>query len=182
MTALKVVKSEYDIAGEEFLASTGTTFEALLVGHDKFFPGDKDARDIYQITFKRKGRKDFTLRFGQSLANSGRGLLNARYSHTEPLPKEARDLLYSKTIAGERNGYIKSPFGGIQKTRKAPTAYDVLACLTKYDPGSFDDFCDDFGYSNDSRTAERTYLAVTDEWSKVQKMFGDVLQQLQQIS
>ena len=27
-----------------------------------------------------------------------------------------------------------------------PTEYDVLACLTKYDPGNYEDFCSEFGY------------------------------------
>src|SRR6185312_12921531 len=31
---------------------------------------------------------------------------------------------------------------------KKPTAYDVLACITKYDPGTFSNFCSDFGYGN----------------------------------
>lgn len=62
-----------------------------------------------------------------------------------------------------------------------PTAYDVLACLTKYDPGNFMDFCKDFGYDEDSRTAERIYKGVQKEWDKVSKMFGDVIEQLQEI-
>ena len=62
-----------------------------------------------------------------------------------------------------------------------PTAYDVLACLTKYDPGNFGDFCRDFGYDEDSRTAERIYRGVQKEWDKVSKMFGDVIEQLQEI-
>lgn len=64
-----------------------------------------------------------------------------------------------------------------------PTAYDVLACLTKYDPGTFENFCSDFGYSEDSRAAERTYKAVIKEWQKVSKFFtSDELEQLQEIS
>ncbi len=30
-----------------------------------------------------------------------------------------------------------------------PTAYDILACLTKYEVGTFDDFCSNFGYDTD---------------------------------
>lgn len=62
-----------------------------------------------------------------------------------------------------------------------PTAYDVLACLTKYDPGTFQNFCDEFGYDTDSRKAEKTYFAVQEEWSNVQRLFGDVIDQLAEI-
>jgi hypothetical protein len=54
---------------------------------------------------------------------------------------------------------------------KEPTPYDALACLTKYDPGTFDNFCGDFGYDTDSRKAEKTYKAVIVEWQKVEKFF-----------
>jgi hypothetical protein len=52
------------------------------------------------------------------------------------------------------------------KTHTKPTKYDVLACLTKYDPGSFKDFCGDYGYSADS-IALKMYKAVKDEYKKV---------------
>jgi hypothetical protein len=56
---------------------------------------------------------------------------------------------------------------------KLPTAYDVLACLTKNDPGKFEDFCGDYGYEEDSRKAEQTYKAVVKEWKKVEKFFSE---------
>ncbi len=64
---------------------------------------------------------------------------------------------------------------------KPPTAYDVLACLTKNDPGSFDDFCSEFGYSNDSIKALSTYKAVVSEWKKVKRIWGDCLSELEEI-
>lgn len=54
---------------------------------------------------------------------------------------------------------------------KAPNAYDVLACLTKSDPGSFEDFCGEFGYDSDSRKAESIYKAVCKEWKQVSSMW-----------
>lgn len=65
---------------------------------------------------------------------------------------------------------------------KHPTAYDVLTCLTKYDPGTFENFCADFGYDTDSRKAERTYKACRKEWKQVAKLFtADQLELLQEI-
>lgn len=53
------------------------------------------------------------------------------------------------------------------------TIYDVIADLQKYELGSFDDFCKDFGYDTDSRSAEKIYLACTKEYYDLKKIFSD---------
>ena len=64
----------------------------------------------------------------------------------------------------------------------APNEYNVLACLQKYDVGTFEDFCNDFGYDTDSRTAEKTYNAVCDEYKQLCAIFSDdEMEQLQEI-
>lgn len=70
-----------------------------------------------------------------------------------------------------------------------PSMYDVLACLQKYDVGSFEDFCGDFGYEqydeNTGRTnerTERTYKAVCKEFAAVERLFGDCMEELQEIA
>ena len=63
-----------------------------------------------------------------------------------------------------------------------PTPYDVLAGLTDYDPEDFDNFCMTFGYDQDSRTAEKIYKAVCEEWEQVQRFFqGEQLDLLREI-
>jgi hypothetical protein len=62
-----------------------------------------------------------------------------------------------------------------------PTAYDVLACIQKYDVGNFEDFCADFGYDTDSRKAKKTYHAVLKEFQNVNYLFSDVIEKLQEI-
>ena len=64
----------------------------------------------------------------------------------------------------------------------SPVAYDVLAAITKTDPGSFEDFCDELGYDSDSRKAEATYKAVKAEWEKVNLFFAlDEIEALEEI-
>lgn len=70
----------------------------------------------------------------------------------------------------------------IQAGNEEPSLYDVLACMTKNDPGNFDDFCGDYGYDNDSRTAERTYKAVCREFEAVDRLFSDMIDELQEIN
>lgn len=52
-----------------------------------------------------------------------------------------------------------------------PRPYDVITCLTKNDPETFEDFCSNFGYDTDSRKALKTYRAVCKEWEKVSAFF-----------
>ena len=68
---------------------------------------------------------------------------------------------------------------------KKPTSYSILACLTKYEPGDFAEFASEFGYALDTaeeiRTAQQVHLAVRKEWEDVQRVFGDVLDELREI-
>lgn len=66
-------------------------------------------------------------------------------------------------------------------TGKEPSMYDVLVCLTKSDPSTYQDFCWEYGYESCSRTAYQTYKAVVKEWKAVNRMFGDCLNDLQEI-
>jgi hypothetical protein len=70
----------------------------------------------------------------------------------------------------------------IANSSKNPTNYAILACLTKSDPGNFDDFCSDFGYNRDSISALKTYRAVKKEWKKVNDIFCDCLDELSEIN
>lgn len=55
----------------------------------------------------------------------------------------------------------------------APTAYDVLASIEKYEVTTFEDFCSNYGYDIDSRKAYKTYKAVKREWENVKKLFSE---------
>lgn len=66
---------------------------------------------------------------------------------------------------------------------KTPSAYDLLSCLTKYNPGTFEDFCGDYGYDTDSISARKTYKDVLKEWINVERMFSaSEIEQLQEIA
>ena len=59
-----------------------------------------------------------------------------------------------------------------EKNIKRIYAYDVLACLTKDNPGMFSAFCWEYGYDEDSRKAFAEYEAVCEEWKKVSSFFS----------
>ncbi len=64
-----------------------------------------------------------------------------------------------------------------------PSPYDVLACLTKHDPYSFNNFCNEYGYNNDSIRHKNIYDAVKKEYGNLTRLFDcSELKQLQQIN
>lgn len=98
------------------------------------------------------------------------GLDRIRHGLIERISKEISKAEKETTLLGQAD------------TIKHPNAYDFLAGITKYDPGTFENFCSDFGYDEDSRSAMRTYQAVKKEWAHIGKMFTEQeLEQLQEI-
>lgn len=69
-----------------------------------------------------------------------------------------------------------------------PDLYSVLACLQKYDVGTFEDFCNDFGYemynenyTGKNKSSMKIYKDVCKEFQNIEKLFGDCLDELQEI-
>ena len=89
--------------------------------------------------------------------------------------------IFSMRIERNKKNYQFTFGQSIADAAKTPTYYDVLAALKKYDPGTFEDFCAEFGYNNDSRKAEQTYKAVKKEYAAVERLFGDILDELREI-
>lgn len=96
----------------------------------------------------------------------------------------------SWTVRLTRNGKNWTlPFKmGIGHKGEEPTAYDVLACVEKYDVESFEDFCDSYGYDiynedydDYNKESKKIYEAVHREYNKVLEMFEDVLDKLRDI-
>lgn len=94
----------------------------------------------------------------------------------------AKPIHYSITLKNARHSYTFDFWGSIndaemvelaEKTREAvkPSAYSILACLKDSAGDSFEDFCANYGYDTDSRTAERTRHAVLEQERNVRKLF-----------
>lgn len=191
-------ETDYNKQANEFLKKTDTTFKAEFVKHGKHFDDDKDNRDIYQITLKR-GEREFKFNFGQSINDSGLRLFhkgsNKRTNHKPfSVPQNIRELMATaetpqqKTRSTYRfkDWFEREHFnlGGLSYDfGEVPTPYDVLASLTDYPQETFKDFCDNFGYDEDSRKAEKTYKAVVEEYKNVCMLWNESeLEQLREIN
>ncbi len=142
---------DYKKQGRDFLAETNTKLNMVYLGKRFHFPSDTEPRDCYQVTLQNaRGHYSFT--YGDSIANTEQ---NARghYSFT-----------FGDSIANtEENRNLA--------TRRNPSAYSILACLTKSEPeASVDDFASDYGYTKPSE-AIRAHTAVLEEWAGIQRLF-----------
>lgn len=88
--------------------------------------------------------------------------------------KQARDVFKCR-ISRRRKTYTFEFGQSIANAGQEP-------CFTKYDPGTFENFCMEFGYDTDSRRAERIYKSVVREYKAVKRLFGDILEELQEIN
>ena len=170
----------YQKQAEDFLKKANATIKIELAKNQLPSLWHKDGQDyglMYNVTIERENKKPFSFNFWDSIAN-----------------KEKMESLETANmfIGNDGRKHFSGELGFINAKRELkskidagefkPTAYDILACLTKYDPGFFEDFCSEYGYDEDSRTAERTFLAVIKEWKETSRMFGDLLEELQEIN
>lgn len=95
--------------------------------------------------------------------------------------EEQRRWVFKCKLSRNRKSYVFEFGQSIANGSKEPTIYGILACLVKSDPETFDNFCSIFGYDIDSRNAGKTYKAVCKEFAAVERLFSDVMDELQEI-
>lgn len=180
--------TDYQQQAIDFLAATGTTLTVSFLKQGKYFADDKEERDIYQCELKR-GSRSYKFKFGQSIANSGFYYQYKSNKRQFPLDRKWLDKDYAKGKSLGLIGNIKMNDGNFAPHLDtihypiSPDAYSILACLTKYDVGSLEDFCNEFGYDTDSKKSEKTYNAVKDEYTNICTLFTDAeIEQLQEIN
>lgn len=170
--------SEYEQKAIDFAAKYGVEMSAEYRGHYK--RGDFFITAVWAIALSRKDKKPYTFEFSASVYDS--------YCHFTGIGANKKDGIPGNLKLEEvleeiqKRGYCCHKQFQIRKQQKAPTLYDVLACVQKYDVGSFENFCGDFGYDTDSRKAEKIYFDCQKEFDSVRALFGDCMEELQEIS
>ena len=94
--------------------------------------------------------------------------------HRKYFPDDDRPRYVFKMRLQRGNKSYTFTFGqSIVNGDSRPKMYDVLSCLQKYDCGTFENFCDEYGFDTDSRKAERIYKGCVKEYNAVVRLFGD---------
>lgn len=175
---------DYDGQADAFVKATSLVITKEYDGHRCYFEGDDEKRAVWRITFAREGRKPYVFTFGESLVESYNAR-DYRVSSCFGKPLDMQEVLQFKGAKKAlRNG------GGVIGTdikitlrKDPPSDYSILATVAKSDPGTFEDFCGDFGYDTDSIKARDTYFAVQREYAGVRGMFTpEEMEALQEIN
>lgn len=171
------MENTYEKQATDFLTKTNTIIKVDFVKHDFHFEGEKEKRDIYKVTIKR-GNRSFSVDFGNSICHSGEYICMRKLAYIEKLAGKfcLTEKEYKKLSQYDKTYFQKNP------NFKIPTNYDVLTCLQKYEVGTLQDFCSDFGYEADSIKANRIYKDVCKEFDNVCKIWSDEeIEELQEI-
>ena len=167
------MKTDYEKQALDFLTKTGCKMTITFKETRKYFPNDKETRDVYEVLIERGNRK-WKFEFGNSISDSE---FVAVYGKSRcKIPSEMRTKSNQEiTLYVKWN--LKSDFGTVKsdhiKRPAPPSEYSVLACITKWDPESFEYFCSEVGYDTDSKTADRVYAGVKEEWLNVCRIWND---------
>ena len=167
------MKTDYEKQATDFLEKTGCKMAITYKENRKYFPNDKETRDVYDIKIER-GSRVWKFEFGNSIKDSE---FVAVYGKTKyPIPASFREKSNSEiALYVKRN--LQSDFGTVKADHIVrpvpPSEYSVLACITKWDPGSFENFCSEYGYDSDSKTSDRVYADVKEEWLNVCRIWSD---------
>lgn len=168
--------TNYEKQADDFLQKSNSTIKITLVGKtvNKDWK-ETQQRNMYDVTITTPNGS-MTFQFWDSINNteiSGMSL--------EDYSKRKFKCHYQYLTPGDQAKASKELRAA--KEAAIPTAYDVLACLQKYDPGTFEDFCADFGYDEDSKSADKTYIAVMREFKQLEKIFTtEQMEELREIN
>lgn len=171
---MTVELSEYEKQAIEVLEKLGATVTTEFLRLGKHFQDDKEDRLIYKFTVT-KGTRSYSGEYGGSLYSTEEAIKKAIDWLSKgvgiPLERNGREILHKLRNRLE----LPAVFGFEFMKRCIPvlSAYNVIASLTKYDPGTFENFCADFGYDTDSRAAEKIYNAVKAEYQGLAMLFSD---------
>lgn len=169
------MKNEYTEQAKKFLQDAGATMKINFQGRAiNTMWKEKQLRNLYAVTITTP-RGSYTFDFWDSLHNTELTQMTA-----EQCAREYFHMLYEGMTYFEQ---CKVHAELAKKRKEArPRCYDVIACLTKYDPGTFEDFCSEYGYDEDSKTAERVYIAVQNEFANLKRIFTpEQLEAMQEI-
>lgn len=168
------MKNEYTEQAEKFLQDANASMKIDFQGRAiNAAWKEKELRNLYVVTIATP-RGSYTFDFWDSLHNTEITQMTIEQYAKKHL-RMREDMTYGEKIK------VSAELAKMQKEAR-PTCYDVLACLTTYDPGTFEEFCANYGYDEDSRTAERVYVAVQKEFANLKRIFDpEQLEAMQEI-
>lgn len=168
--------NEYEKQAKDFLLATNTTLEMVKAVPQKapLWTKKGEKHGINYVVTLKNDRATYSFDFWNSIHNAE--LINAinnlaRFSFEEDQAHyQAERILRS-------SGYKVFRMNKEQKEKEiaklAPSEYNILACLSPLYEDTLEDFCQAFGYDEDSILAEKTFQAVKEQDRMLRKLFND---------
>lgn len=166
----------YQQQAEDFLKSTDTTIE-IKEAEKQTPPAWEEGLNAnhhikYIITLKNK-RHTYTFDYWGSIAD---------YQKVEKRFNEVYQWIYHRNSTIDM---IKNKSVSMRRIldEVMPTPYDILSCLDTCYGDTFEDFCFNYGYDEDSRKAYETYQRVQEQERNLYKLFNhEELERLNEIN
>lgn len=136
--------SEYIKQAEDFLKSTGTEFTIVYQFTGPYFQGDKENRDVYRFTL-RNAKGEYSGTFGDSINNTKRRAFMGQFRLGRAMQISCQE---ERAMRAVDVPLIKSgQFFKLESYNPPmPSAYDILACLEKYELDTFEAWTREMGY------------------------------------
>ena len=162
--------TEYQKQAQDFLAACNATMKIEFIGVDINQNWNDDSK---------RNKYCFTI-------TTPRGTMSGDFwdsVHNTEITSMTLDEYFCKTHKMHfKDGYLpeqnkaKKELAALKATA-IPTEYDILACLTKYDPGTMNDFFSEMGYevhnADDIFCFLNTYNAVVKEYRDLCRIFTE---------
>lgn len=155
----------YDEQAAKFVEQTGLEINKVYKGHYARLGDEVVAQ--FSITFTR-GSRSFTFDFSNSQHESYFATMGGKRCKNPYKYKFFSEYMKNPVNDSAPDGSLR-----ISKVKTPPDNYSILASLTKYDTGTFENFCGDCCFSTDSISAMDMYLAVQKEYSSLTSLFND---------
>lgn len=155
---MKTETNEYTQQVSNWLTAHGIKFVITRIGSELGFGDEKDPKmmhDTYHAVFTREVPKPARFEVPKFYQSADR----SESEIARQLCKCNRTMAHARKCPANRTN------------AEIPSAYTVLMCVTKSDPGTFAEFCSNYGCDEDSRAAERVYFEVQSEWERARKFF-----------
>ena len=160
--------NEFTRQADEFLEKANAKLTIRWIGLMRNEMWDeKELRDRYEITLTTP-KGSMTIDFWDSIHDTE--------IHNMTASEYAKKIyrLHWESVECDYNMKVKICKELSQAKQNAEvTAYDILSCLEKYEIGTFEEFCAECGYSNDSIRAYKTFIACDEQYKKLKRLFTE---------
>lgn len=167
--------TDYVKTAKEFLKEAAAEVETKYLGVDKPNWDPNNYHDKYEFTIKTS-RGSMSDMFYDSVRATEVHLMTVEDYCKKYLKMHYNSLTIPEQTRAHKN--LKE-----LKQENAVSEYDILSCLEKYPCGTFQEWCRNFGYSDDSIKALNTYQACAKQYEALSKVFTqEQLEKLREIN